>query len=162
VGGDTGTYGWAATVTAPLAPWAVGVFGWSSAAIGLRQPKASTHGYYATAGHAFGNEPLPPGPPPEPPTPENVGLLMVEISSALNDLGDSTSTPDPRITPAVAMLSKINSEWARNPTQAATDANTLALIIGALLASYPTANRLADALDCAQQLAGTWSGDDYV
>jgi hypothetical protein len=96
------------------------------------------------------------------PEPENVGLLLVEISMALNDLGDSTSTPDPRITPAVALLSKINSEWASSPTQAAADANSLVMVIGALLASYPTANRLADALDCAQQLAGTWSGDDYV
>lgn len=161
VGSDSGTYTFASAISAPLAPWAAGVFKWSSAATGSRTPKASGHGVYKMASHAGGIIPSPPV-PPEPPLPENVGLLLVEISSALNDLGDSTSTPDPRITPAVAMLSKVNSEWLSNPTQAATDANNLALMIGALLASYPTANRLADALDCAQQLAGTWSGDDYV
>lgn len=90
------------------------------------------------------------------------GLLMVEISTALNNFGDATAQPDPRIAPAVALLSKINSEYLTNPVQARFDANSLARQLGALLASEPTNSRLADALDCAQQLAGTWSGDDYV
>lgn len=96
------------------------------------------------------------------PDPIDVGQIIVEISSVLNDLGDGSAVPDPRIGPTVQLLSQINSEYASNPTQAATDANSLAMWIGALLASYPNANRLADAVDMAQQLAGTWSGDDYV
>lgn len=88
--------------------------------------------------------------------------MMAQISSCLNTLGDSTPQPDPRIAPAVALLSKINSEYGSNPTQARIDANSLAAQLNALLASHPTNSRLSDALDCAEQLAGTWSGDDYV
>jgi hypothetical protein len=147
-----------------LSPWAVGTYKWASVAVGLRTPKGSAAGFRHITAHAGGYAPNIPGPPPSPePLPtENVGLMLVQISDALNDLGNSSSTPDPRIAPAVATLSKINSEYASNPTKSAADANTLALQIQALLASYPTANRLADALDCAQQIAGTWSGDDYV
>lgn len=89
-------------------------------------------------------------------------VMFMEISSALNDLGDSTAQPDPRIAPAVETLSKINNEYLNNPAQAAIDANSLAVQINALRASQPTNSRLADAADCAEQLAGTWSGDDYV
>lgn len=90
------------------------------------------------------------------------GVLFAEISTALNDLGDATAQPDPRIAPAVELLSTINSEYLTNPVQAAIDANSLAMQLNALLASDPTNSRLSDALDCAQQLAGTWSGNDYV
>lgn len=96
------------------------------------------------------------------PIQNEVGLMFAEISTALNELGDSTAQPDPRITPAVELLSKINNEYAGNPTQAKIDANSLAVQINALLRSHPTNSRLADAADCAQQLAGTWSGNDYV
>jgi hypothetical protein len=90
-----------------------------------------------------------------------VGQLLVEISTALNDLGQVTATPDPRIATAVATLSQINSEWASNPTQASFDASNLALQLRALQASFATNTELANAIDCAEQLAGTWSGDDY-
>lgn len=92
----------------------------------------------------------------------DVGLLLAEISTALNELGDSTAQPDPRIAPAVTLLSKINSEWLTDATQATTDANSLAARISSILADNPTNTRLSDALDAAQQLAGTWSGNDYV
>lgn len=90
------------------------------------------------------------------------GLLFAEISAALNNLGDTTALPDPRIAPAVELLSKINNEYLTDPAQAAIDANSLAVQINALRGSNPTNSRLADAADCAAQLAGTWSGDDYV
>jgi hypothetical protein len=89
-------------------------------------------------------------------------LLFMEISTALNTLGDSTAQPDPRIAPATALLSKINSEYLTNPVQAKTDANSLAALVSMLLASDPTNSRLSDALDAVQQLAGTWRGPDYV
>lgn len=96
------------------------------------------------------------------PPPVNVGFLITEISGALNDLGDTTAIADPRIAPAVALLSKINSEWWSNPSQGQIDANSLAGQLNSLRASNPTNSRLADAADCAEQLAGTWGGDDYV
>lgn len=96
------------------------------------------------------------------PIENEVGLLFAEISQALNDLGDTTAQPDPRIGPAVELLSKINMEYLTNPVQAKADANSLAVQINVLLASNPTMSRLADAADAAEQLAGTWSGDDYV
>jgi hypothetical protein len=91
-----------------------------------------------------------------------VGMLLAEISSALNDLGGSSPTPDPRIAVAVETLSNVNTNWLTDNPLAVGFAGTLAMQINALLASYPTANRLADAVDCAEQLAGTWSGNDYV
>lgn len=91
-----------------------------------------------------------------------VGEMLTMISEALNSLGDTTAQPDPRIAPAAALLSKINSEWATSPGQAAYDASMLASQINALWASHPRDSRLADAVDAAEQLAGTWSGDDYV
>lgn len=96
------------------------------------------------------------------PIENEVGLMFAQISQALNDLGDTTAQPDPRISPAVELLSKINNEYLGNPAQASIDANSLAAQINQLLASNPTNSRLADAADCAEQLAGTWSGDDYV
>jgi hypothetical protein len=96
------------------------------------------------------------------PIENEVAVLFMEISTALNDLGDSTAQPDPRISPAVELLSKINNEYLSNPAQAKADANSLAMQINALRAGDPTNSRLADASDAAEQLAGTWSGDDYV
>lgn len=89
-------------------------------------------------------------------------LLMAEISVALNTLGDSTAQPDPRIKPAVTLLSKINSEYLTNPTQAKIDAGTLAVQLSSLVATSPVSSELSDALEAAEQLAGTWAGPDYV
>lgn len=89
-------------------------------------------------------------------------LLFMEISTALNELGDSTAQPDPRIHPAVELLSKINAEYLTNPVQAAIDANSLAVQINQLLAGDPQNSALSDAADAAEQLAGTWTGPDYV
>lgn len=88
--------------------------------------------------------------------------MFAQISQALNDFGDATAQPDPRVAPAVTLLSKINSEYLHSPAQAKIDANSLVMQLSALLASEPTNSRLSDAVDCAEQLAGTWSGDDYV
>jgi hypothetical protein len=93
----------------------------------------------------------------------DVGTMLLEISMALNDLGAVTAIPDSRIAPCAVLLSKINSEWFTNPSQAAFDANSLATQLRVLQAtSFPQDRGLAAAIDCAEQLAGTWSGDDYV
>lgn len=96
------------------------------------------------------------------PIENDVGVLFAEIATALNTLGDTTAQPDPRIAPAVALLGTINGEYLTNPSQAAIDANTLVGLINALRASNPNSTSLADAADCAEQIAGTWSGNDYV
>lgn len=96
------------------------------------------------------------------PIQNDVGVMLMEISTALNALADSIAVSDPRIQPAAELLGKINTEWRTNPVQAKIDANSLAVQINALLRSNPQNSRLADAADAAEQLAGTWSGDDYA
>jgi hypothetical protein len=96
------------------------------------------------------------------PIQNEVGVLLTEISTALNTLGDSTADPDPRIAPVVALLSTINGEYLSNPTQAQFDANSLAALINQLLASNPQNSSLSDALEAAEQLAETWTGPNYV
>lgn len=96
------------------------------------------------------------------PIENEVGLLFAEISVALNALGDTTAQPDPRIAPAAELLSKINSEYLSNPAQAKIDAMSLSVQLAVLIASNPQSSQLSDALDAAEQLAGTWAGPDYV
>jgi hypothetical protein len=164
-GSDTGGYSFASAIAAPPAPWAAGTFKWVSAGVGLRKPVGADVGMWRLAGHAIGVTTYIPGPPTpqNPPPTVDVGVMLIEISMALNDLGARTAQPDARIAPAVALLSQINTEWASNPTKASYDANTLAGQLRTLLAtSFPDDQGLAGAIDCAEQLAGTWSGDDYV
>jgi hypothetical protein len=96
------------------------------------------------------------------PIQNEVGLMFMQISEALNECAASTEMSDHRIAPAIALLSKINSEYLSQPGQAQTDANSLAGQIHSLLASHPDVEGLADAAECAEQLAGTWAGPDYV
>jgi hypothetical protein len=162
---DTGTYSFASAIGAPPAPWAAGTFKWVSAGVGLRKPVGADVGMWHLTGHAIGAETYIPGPPtPQNPPPQNdVGVMLMLISMALNDIGSRTAVPDSRIAPAVALLSQINMEYQSNPVQAAYDANSLAGQLQALLlTSFPNNQELAGAIDCAEQLAGTWSGDDYV
>lgn len=94
----------------------------------------------------------------EPPPP---GFYLIEIATVLNTLGLQFYM-DARFGAAAATLSTISTDWQTNQTQAMTDLNTLIGQINALMATHPTSTALANALDCAEQLAGVWSGNDYV
>jgi hypothetical protein len=83
--------------------------------------------------------------------------LMGSISSTLNVMGNQHMM-DARFAAAATVLGGVASNWKSNPTQAALSLNTFMSKLGALISTYPTDGRLANALSAAQQLAGTYAG----
>lgn len=127
---------------------------------------AGCYGTDTTAGTAqFDSINNPPN-PPDIPGADNIenqpGMLLIEIGMALEGLGGEYEIDSPRISAASKLLGKINSEWAGNKTQAVLDLASLLTQLNALFRDHNSSGGLANAIDCAETLLGTWSGDDYV
>ena len=89
------------------------------------------------------------------------GFLIGEIATVLNTLGVQ-HTMDGRIAAAATTLGTVSTQWLSNNPLAVQSAKTLSSQLNALGASYPADGNLANAIDCAESLAGIWSGEDYV
>lgn len=93
-------------------------------------------------------------------TPEapGAGFYIIEMSVLVNALAEELYQ-DKRWPTLAALVGKISTEWAGNPTQATEDANFLVTLAEAMKANYPTNSNVDVMLRYAQALAGIWESD---